>query len=290
MYREWEGGMFSFAHDLCILHVLLLVNIRSMNRESTENSCLLYGSSDRCFFWLLGSNVAWFWSTFSWALQTVGIVQVQILNTFGTIQFEKWVDPPPICLTILTTSRWQSLLNMWTKARSWSCELQILALRLHNFHISTFLLIGRRFMYFMYMYIGILCICILQCYSIHILHIWYMFIASLYWGVCFHLFLSLYAITHAWSNTTLCSSCRSILKASYMYLHPIFFHHHILLEIPCYIRITKDVGFRTCPRFSCHSERIQTERNKFRHFRLSLLLGVTWHSSLFRWDRKGLAK
>ena len=113
-------------------------------------------------------------------------------------------------------------------------------------------------------------ICILQSYSIHILHIWYMSIASLYWGVCFHLFLSLYAITHAWSNTTLCSSCRSILKTSYMYLHPIFFHHHLLLEIPCYIQITKDVGFRTCPRFSCHSERIQTERNKFRHFRLRL--------------------
>ena len=71
---------FFCAHDLCIWHVLLLVNIRSMNHESTENSCLLYGSSDRCFFWLLGKKVAWFWSTFFWALQTVGIVQVQIFK------------------------------------------------------------------------------------------------------------------------------------------------------------------------------------------------------------------
>ena len=45
-----------------------------------KNSCLLYGSSDRCFFWLLGNDMAWFWSTFSWALQTVGIVQVQIFK------------------------------------------------------------------------------------------------------------------------------------------------------------------------------------------------------------------
>ena len=114
-----------------------------------------------------------------------------------------------------------------------------------------------------------LCICILQ-------YTYIAYMIYVYRELVLRCMFSSVSLTHAWSNTTLCSSCRSILKTSYMYLHPIFFHHHILLEIPCYIRITKDVGFRTCPRFSGHSERIQTERNKFRHFRLRLGLGVTW--------------
>lgn len=34
MYREWEGGMFFFAHDLCILHVLLPQKTHAYSTEA----------------------------------------------------------------------------------------------------------------------------------------------------------------------------------------------------------------------------------------------------------------